>query len=100
MAPTATPELRTFSLQVFLYLQLLDILTTWAGLRSGLSEASPFIRLLMQLGPIMGLLGSKLIAFGLAGFCLWTERFGVIRLINYWYAALAVWNLVLIGIVA
>jgi hypothetical protein len=84
------------SLQVFLYLQLLDVLTTWLGFRVGLSEASPFIQLVMRVGPLAGLLASKGIALLLAGFCLWSGRVQVIRIINYWYAALVLWNLTLI----
>src|SRR5437870_4234957 len=86
----------TLSVQVFLYLQVLDALTTWLGFRAGLSEASPFIQLLMHFGPLTGLLGSKLLACALGGFCVWRGRFHVIQWINYWYAALVIWNLTLI----
>jgi len=84
------------SLQVFFYLQVLDVLTTWLGFRIGLSEASPFIRMLMGLGPLTALLGSKVVALGLGAVCVWSGRSHVIRWINYWYAALVVWNLALI----
>ena len=40
--------------QVFIYLQLLDLLTTLIGLRLGAAEASPFIRVLMHVGPVAG----------------------------------------------
>lgn len=86
----------SLSLQVFFYLQLLDVLTTWLGLRAGLAEASPFIHALMRMGPFAGLIASKAVAFALGGLCVWQRRYKVIRLINYWYAALVVWNLVLI----
>lgn len=83
-------------IELFLYLQLLDFLTTLVGLRIGLHEFSPFVRHIMQLDPALGLALSKLIAFGLAAFCLWTRRVYLIRWINYWYAVLVVWNLCLI----
>ena len=86
----------SLSLQVFFYLQVLDVLTTWLGFRIGLSEASPFIRMLMGLGPMAAVLGSKVVALGLGAVCVWSGRMHVIKLINYWYAALVVWNLVLI----
>lgn len=86
----------SISLQIFLYLQLLDALTTWLGFRIGLAEASPFIQFLMHLGPGLGLAGSKLVALALGGFCVWKRRYKVIALINYWYAALVIWNLALI----
>ena len=83
-------------LHLFLVLQLLDVLTTMIGFRVGLGEASPFIRHLMQLGPLTGLLASKTIAIFLAGFCIWSARYHVIRYVNYWYGALVVWNVALI----
>ncbi len=91
-----TPDDWTLSLQAFLYLQVLDALTTWVGFRMGLTEASPFIRLLMQWGPMAGVFASKLLAVGLGGYCVWSRRFTLIGLLNYWYAALVVWNLALI----
>ncbi len=87
-------------LQAFVYLQLLDFLSTLIGLRLGLGEASPTIRPLIEpLGTALAVAVSKLVAFSLAGFCLYTGRDRIIRLINYWFAALVVWNMMLIIIV-
>jgi Domain of unknown function (DUF5658) len=86
----------TFSLHVFLYLQVLDVATTWLGFRLGLAEASPFVRLLMHWGPLAGVVASKAVAVGLGAVCVWRRRFAVIHAINYWYAGLVVWNLALI----
>lgn len=87
-------------LQAFVYLQLLDFLTTMIGLRLGLSEASPSIRPLIEpFGITLAVAFGKAIAFGLAGFCLFTRREHIIRLINYWFASLVVWNMMLIIIV-
>ena len=83
-------------IQIFLYLQVLDLLTTLIGFRIGLGEASPFVRLLIGFGPVAGVMASKAIAIGLAAYCLLNKRERVIRWINYWYAALVVWNLTLI----
>ena len=49
----------SLSLQVFICLQVLDFLTTWMGFHMGLSEASPFVRLLMEIGSIQGVLFSN-----------------------------------------
>ena len=87
---------RIVGLQLFLLLQLLDVLTTLIGLRLGLGEASPFIRYLLQLGPMAGLLASKMVAISLAGFCAWSGRHQVIRYVNCWYGTLVVWNVALI----
>lgn len=87
---------RIAGLRIFLLLQLLDVVTTLAGLQAGLGEASPFIRYMMQLGPVMGLMASKIVAILLAGFCVWSGRHQVIRYVNFWYAAVVLWNLTLI----
>jgi hypothetical protein len=84
------------NVQVFLYLQLLDALTTLLGFRVGLAEASPFVRLLTELGPIPGIMADKLAAILLAGVCIWTGRPRTITWINYWFAGLVTWNLGLI----
>jgi hypothetical protein len=95
---TASPRLHNWSpsLQVFLYLQLLDALTTLLGFRAGLAEASPFVRMLVHFGPFAGLLADKVFALLLAAICVWSGRSRTIRWVNYWYAALVAWNIVLI----
>lgn len=85
-------------LQLFLYLQVLDFLTTIVGLRLGLVEISPFIRWLMGGGVVAGALLSKLMAVALAGFCVWRQRRRLIEWVNYWYAALVIWNLSIIWV--
>jgi hypothetical protein len=80
-------------IEVFLYLQVLDILTTLIGFSLGNSEASPFVRLMVHFGPFTGLVLSKIVAASLATACLLLRRRRLILLINYWYAALIVWNL-------
>lgn len=59
-------------------------------------EASPFIRYLMHVGPLAGLFGAKLIAVSLGGFCVWRQRFRVMQLINYFFAALVTWNIAIL----
>ena len=80
-------------IEVFLYLQVLDILTTLIGFRLGNSEASPFVRLMVHQGPFTGLVLSKILAVGIASACLLLQRRKLILWINYWYAAIVVWNL-------
>jgi hypothetical protein len=79
--------------QVFIYLQLLDLLTTLIGFRIGAAEASPFIRVLMHLGPVVGVGLSKVLALGLGAICLHFNKPHLIRWATYWYAGLVVWNL-------
>ena len=87
---------RVPGIQLFLLLQLLDAVTTVIGFQVGLGEASPFVRYIMQFGPVTGLLASKVIAILLAGFCVSSGRYQVIRYVNYWYSALVLWNVTLI----
>ncbi len=84
---------RRRTLEVFLYLQILDVLSTLIGFRLGNAEASPFIRLLILWGPVAGLAASKLLAVGLVLVCYRLGRTALIRWINYWYGALILWNL-------
>jgi hypothetical protein len=80
-------------LQIFLYLQVLDFLTTLVGLKLGIHEASPFVRSLMHFGPSIAVAASKIAAIALAALCVGLNRRYLVRWINYWYAALIVWNL-------
>ncbi len=82
--------------QIFVYLQLLDLLTTLVGFKLGATEASPFIRVLMHAGPAMGIVLSKVIALALGGICLWAGKKHLIRWASYWYGALVIWNLIVV----
>jgi len=81
--------------QVFIYLQLMDLLTTLVGFKLGAAEASPFIRILMHAGPATGVIVSKLLALALGGVCVYARKLHLIRWISYWYAGLVVWNLMI-----
>ena len=78
---------------IFIYLQLLDLLTTLVGFKLGAAEASPFIRMLMHAGPATGVLLSKVVALGLGGLCVYLKRTHLIRWATFWYGGLVVWNL-------
>ena len=78
---------------VFLYLQVLDFLTSLIGFKLGLHDASLLIRVLWHYGPVLALAASKLTALALAGACIALHHTRVIRWINYWYAGLIAWNL-------
>ena len=81
-------------IQIFIYLQLLDFLTTLIGFRIGASEASPFIaRMIHATSPAVGVGASKLLGLGIGAICILTQRPRIVSWINYWYAALTVWNL-------
>jgi hypothetical protein len=86
-------------IQVFFYLQALDFLTTLIGLKLGISEASPFIRVLLHYGPSVAVTASKIAALILAAACIKLNRPYLLRYVNYWFAAIVVWNLINILIV-
>ncbi|MCS7314506.1 MAG: DUF5658 family protein [Bryobacterales bacterium] len=86
--------------KMFVYLQLLDALTTLLGFRLGAQEASPIVRLLTDVHPLAGLAISKAAAFLLVALCYWTGRSRVVARINYWFAALVVWNVCVLLLVA
>ena len=91
----ANQEVRWY-LKVFMYFQLVDLLSTLLGLKLGLGELSPFIRVFLRFGPVIAVLCSKLIALLLCGICLWLNKYPLLRKINYLYAAVLVWNLSLL----
>jgi hypothetical protein len=85
------------AIQAFIYLQLLDFLTTLVGFRVGAAEASPFIAKLIHITtPAMGVAASKVLGLAVGAICVATGRSRLIVWINYWYAALIIWNLCVI----
>lgn len=81
-------------IDIFVYLQLLDFLTTLAGFGLGASEASPFIvKLIHASSPIWGVAAAKVMGLGLGGYFVFRGKIRLIGVINYWYAGLIVWNL-------
>jgi len=84
-------------IQVFVYLQLLDFLTTMVGFKLGAHEVSPFIaKLIHTTSPALGVAMSKMVGLAIGGICVATGRIKLLSLANYWYAALVVWNMAMI----
>jgi hypothetical protein len=101
MQPAAVrPAGPTPSLTVFVALQCLDILTTLLGMRMGAREASLFIGRLMHAGPIAALLIAKIFAVLLVAMALRFQRPRFVVFLNYWFAVVVTWNLVMIVITA
>src|SRR4051812_41372955 len=86
------------SLSTFVALQFLDILTTIIGLRMGAGESSIFIGRLMHAGPMAALLIAKLIAATLVAIAMKMRRPRLVVFLNFWFAAVVSWNLLMIGI--
>jgi hypothetical protein len=81
------------SVTTFFALQALDALTTLIGLRMGGKEASVFIARMLELGPVTGLLISKVFALIFVAAAFRFKRPRIIVFLNYWFAALVTWNL-------
>jgi hypothetical protein len=81
------------AMALFLFLQILDVLTTLVGLRMGAKEGSSFILGLLRTGPITGLLISKIIAAGLAAIAVFLNRKRMLIFLNIWFTAIVTWNL-------
>jgi hypothetical protein len=92
----ARKQFPTPSIAAFVALQLLDILTTVMGLRMGAREASVFVGRLLQLGPMAGLIITKLFAALLVAAALKFHRGRLVVFLNYWFAVVVTWNLVMI----
>lgn len=86
----------THLLGQYTYLQLLDLLTTVAFLLNGVQEGNPLVKAAMTAAPhpLWGLVAVKMFALLLGLYCWHGERFGLLRRINWMYAALVAWNLV------
>jgi len=84
------------SLTVFVFLQVLDVLTTLLGLRLGAGEASAFVGSLMHLGLVPGLMISKILAVLLVLIALRRKKPQIVVMANIWFAGLVTWNLLLI----
>ena len=84
------------TLAAFIYLQLLDILTTIAFMMQGVGESNPIIRWVIREGPnpIGSLILVKVGAVLLALFCVYRSREQLLRKVNVFFAGLIVYNLV------
>ena len=80
----------------FGYLQLLDLLTTMIFLTHRIEESNPLVKLLMYSAgsPLGGLIVTKLAAFAVALYCWRRARLKVLWIVNLFYSAVVVWNLV------
>jgi hypothetical protein len=79
--------------QVFLFLQVLDLLTTVVVLKVGGYEANPLVRYFMHLGPIGGLIIAKALVVAVGAAIVWYNRHRAVFIANYAYAGVVCWNL-------
>jgi hypothetical protein len=86
----------------FIYLQLLDLLTTIAFLVHGVQEANPIVRLALELAPnpIVALAGIKALAVSMGLYCCSNGRRRVLSRINVLFALVVAWNLIVLVVAA
>jgi hypothetical protein len=81
-------------IEVYLFLQLLDFLTTMIGLRIGATEGSPFIAWMMSLTtPMIGLAVAKGLALAWGALVLIRAKPKAMIWANYLFAVVVVFNL-------
>lgn len=81
-------------LSIFIYLQILDFLTTILFLKMGLGEANWLVVLLARWSPWLGVMLAKLGTIILALVAVRYHKVRVMRLANLGYGGVVVWNLV------
>jgi hypothetical protein len=77
------------------YLQMLDLLTTFAFLLRGIQAGNPMVRLALRFSshPLGGLLAIKVLAIGLGIYCWRCGRSKLLTRINILFAVVVAWNL-------
>ena len=86
------------SLLIFLLLQVLDFATTLVALAMGGTEQNPLVSHIMALGPVRGLIVSKIIILALAVICaLVLRKRNPIRWANIVFSLIVAWNLTIIA---
>ena len=81
----------------FILLQLADLATTVGAISLGGAEANPIVGHLMGLGVYQGLAMAKLLAVMIGAIAAFSGRYGSLRRMNLFFAALVAWNLSIIG---
>ncbi len=82
----------------FVYLQVLDALTTIAFMMYGVAELNPVIKWVMRESPsaLTGLLLVKILAVGLAFYCIVRARQKLLRKVNVFFALVVAYNVVVL----
>jgi len=81
------------TIELFVFIQVLDFVTTLIGIRMGGTEMSPFVRWMMEFHPVGGLTAVKILGFSMGGFCIWSHRVKVLTWVNYVFGGIVIWNL-------
>ena len=81
-------------LSLFIYLQLLDLLTTVLFLKMGLVEGNWLAATLIRWSPLFGILAAKAATIVVGIIAVWLHKDRLMRLANFGYSGVVAWNLV------
>lgn len=81
----------------FALLQLADFVSTITAISFGGVEKNPVTASFFGGGPVLGLLATKLILLVVAGGIVWIGRVRSVRLANFAYCAVVLWNVSIIA---
>jgi hypothetical protein len=81
----------------FILLQVLDLATTLIALSMGGCENNPIVAHIMKLGPVGGLLVSKIVVIGLATAGAFLNKERGLRRANVAFCGIVAWNLSVIA---
>jgi len=84
--------MRISPLIIFLALQVLDAVSTLGAMAFGGGELNPVVSRIMLIGPVSGLLLSKVIVSGIAVACMRWDKQKAIRIANLAFTGIFVWN--------
>lgn len=84
-------------LPIFLLLQIMDVTTTLIVLAMGGRENNPIIAHFMALGPVRGLIVSKVAVTGIAVAGAALRRYRGLRLANLAFTGIVTWNITVIA---
>ena len=85
------------TLATFILLQVMDLSTTLTAFALGGRENNPLVAHIMAVGPIGGLLISKLAVIGIAVAAATLRRHRGLRVANVAYSGVVAWNLTVIA---
>jgi hypothetical protein len=84
-------------LLIFIVLQILDAATTLFAFAMGGTENNPLVGQFLAMGPVTGLLLTKLIVISIAAGAAFLGKHKGLRLANLAFAGVVVWNVSIIG---
>ena len=82
------------ALSLFIYLQVLDFLTTILFLKLGLQEAGWVVGAMMRWSPVLGVMLAKTLTIALATLAVRYHKDRLIPVANLGYSGVVAWNLV------